>query len=103
MRTRRRKKVDEKLLAESTTRYRKAREVQSRQRYDLIEAALLGLDDGTEEAALNEELDFGKFLDAMDEEYEEHVVRSNDAQRDRPVLEEQKRFRERLPGLKTWR
>ena len=103
MRIRRKNKFTEEQLAEAATAHRKSRESVAKHRFDLIEAALLGLDDGSEEAALSEELDFDKFLEVMDEEYEEGVERFKDSQRDRPVLEEQKKFRERHHGLKTWR
>lgn len=83
---------------------RRVSEAHVERRGRLVEDALLGLDDGTEEAALREELDFGKFLDDIDDEHEAHEAYAAHAGGERPVLEEQKRFRERLAGLKIrWR
>lgn len=55
---------------------------------------LLGLDDGTEEAALTETLDFGKFVDEIADDDAQRLARFKDARRERPMAEEQRRHRE---------
>lgn len=59
---------------------------------------LLGLDDGTEEAALAESLDFGKYVDEIEEADAQSLSRYNDARRERPMAEEHNRHRERDIG-----
>lgn len=72
---------------------RKLNEERIRERDELIERTLLGLDDGTTDAALNETLEFDRFFEDEEEQLREmqHAHDNNE----RPVLEEQRRFRER--------
>lgn len=96
---RRREPMTELSTAERRTlaqRYQKRRDA-------LMEETLLGLDDGTPEACMAEELDFSKYLDDLDEDEKKREANKRLLEQDAPILEEQKKFREKLAGLKIWR
>lgn len=99
MTTRRNKK---RVKRASAAERRMVSEAYYRRRDELMEAALLGLDDGTTDSALSEELNFDKFLDEIDEAQELHEERSDASLGDRPQLDELKRHRERLSNLKVY-
>ena len=87
----------------ATTERRRIAQRYQKRRDELMEEVLLGLDDGTPEAALNEEICFDKFLDDIDEDFKGQQERQKLLEQDAPILEEQKKFREKLAGLKIWR
>lgn len=93
------------IIEEALTRKtRRDAQRHQRDRDDLAESTLLGMDDGTTDSALNEELDFGKFDYLIEEEIEEQTKQRKSLERPAPVLEEQRRFREREVGRKIrWR
>ena len=81
----------------STAARRALAQSYQRRRDELMEQTLLGMDDGTPEAALNEELSFDKFMEDIVEEEVEQVERQNQLhESDEPwQLLMQKRHRER--------
>ncbi len=80
---------------------RLAQQYQKR-RDELLEQTLLGMDDGTPEAAMAEELSFDKFMDVIVEEEIEQVERQRQLHEgeEPAALRMQKRHRERISALK---
>lgn len=85
----------------STAQTRRLAEQYQRRRDELMEQTLLGMDDGTPDAALNEELNFDKFMGLLEEEAEEVDRRTQLLEQEEPAaMQTQKRFRERIAALK---
>lgn len=100
---RRRKQQDESINEELTRRTRRDAQKYQLQRDALAESTLLGLDDGTEDAALQEELNFDKFDFLIEEEVTEQARLDGLRSRSAPIHDELKRFRERDVGNRIWK
>lgn len=100
---RRRKQQDESINEELTRRTRRDAQKYQTQRDALAESTLLGLDDGTEDAALQEELNFDKFDFLIEEEMAEQTRLDELRSRSAPIHDELKRFRERDVGNRIWK
>jgi len=85
----------------NTRRDRLLAEKYQRNRDSLMEHTLLGLDDGTPEAALEESISFGKFDQLWeDEEVEVQRLRALHEAEEPAALRHLKRHCERIPSLK---
>lgn len=104
MARRKRKKISEARQAKLAAERRRTGDARLERIDRLAEQVLLGLDDGTEEAALNESIDFDKYIELLDEDAARGVERRRILEQDAPGHEQQRKFREPNSNFRvSWR
>lgn len=92
-------------LQESTAEIRARAQQWQKRRDELMMETLLGMDDGTTEAAMDESLDFDKFMDIIVEDEDREAARQAKQLDgvDSPALALRKKFNESRVGSHTYR